>query len=174
MDLNNIQLSGSQLAGLYTSTLVELDGEKVNAVIPQPAPAADIRAETPAVLGQNARGILIVTSDPSAPFLADADLAFLTNVLGACNLGLGDVAILNWLRMEDPKGVEIAAHLNATKVLLFQVTPGVFGLPANFPAFQVQALGGRTYLHAPALPQIAADKELKKSLWLSLKKLFDV
>ncbi|RYY66857.1 MAG: hypothetical protein EOO12_02980 [Chitinophagaceae bacterium] len=190
MDLNDIQLSGSQLAGLYAQSLVEITpagGAATPLPVPRetpapPAPAAPKAAapapsgtpQTPAFLGQNSRGILVVTDEAGAPYLADADLAFLTNVLGACGLGLGDVAIVNWRRLEAPDGPALAAALQARQVLLFAVTPDTFGLPANFPPFQVQPLGDRTYVHAPALAGIAADKELKKALWLSLKKLFGV
>lgn len=193
MDLNDIQLSGSQLAGLYAQTLVELAPENGMAgpatptpppapkaapappAAPQPAPAAVAAAAAkPSFLGQNGKGILVITDDAGAPYLGDGDLAFLTTVLGACQLGLGDVAIVNWRRLEAPDGPTLAAELEARQVLLFQVTPDAFGLPAHFPAFQVQNLGGRTYVHAPALAEIAADKELKKALWTALKKLFGV
>ncbi|GAB4092404.1 hypothetical protein [Flaviaesturariibacter terrae] len=189
MDLNHIQLSGAQLAELYPNSLVELASPGTAAghgppapAAPKSAPAAAPAAAAPAAaatalpsyLGQNGKGILVVTADRDAPYLGDADLAFLTNVLGACSLGMGDVAIVNWRRLEAPDGPALSAALQARQVLLFDLTPADFGLPANFPPFQVQALAGRTYLHAPALGPIAADKELKKALWLALKKMFGV
>ena len=197
MDLNDIQLNGSLVAGLYAQSLVELNPGQASAeatapaapaapkAAPAPAPSAAAAPGTapsavapaaarPAFLGQNGRGILVVNDEAGAPYLTDADLTFLTNVLGACQLGLGDVAIVNWQRLGATDGLALATELDARQVLLFRVTPDAFGLPANFPAFQVQNLGGRTYVHAPALAQIAADKELKKALWLALKKMFGV
>ncbi|RYY99133.1 MAG: hypothetical protein EOO11_05920 [Chitinophagaceae bacterium] len=185
MNLNDIHLSPQQLAGLYGSSLVELASSTAPmapaapppAATPGAAPAAK-QAPAPAVatafLGQNQKGILVVTADPAAAYLADADLVFLTNVLGACNLGLADVAIVNWAHLDSPGGDALSAELAAKQVLLFGVTPDAFGLPVVFPPFQVQALAGRTYMQAPPLAAISADISQKKALWMALKKMFAV
>jgi hypothetical protein len=62
----------------------------------------------------------------------------------------------------------------AGSVLLFGIDPAGIGLPINFPQFQLQHFNKRSYLHAPTLAELEKDKEAKKQLWGSLKKLFAI
>lgn len=127
--------------------------------------------EAPRYLGNNQKGILIVVANDDAPFLSDTELAFLTSVLAACKLNIADTAIANFSK--DKKGyAEWASILSLNTTLLFGVSPTHFGLPMNFPHYQVQQFSKCTYIAAPALSIIEKNKELKKLLWVSLKKHF--
>ena len=46
-------------------------------------------------LGDNNKHIIILVNDVDAVYLRDEWLQFLTNILGACKLNIGDVAIIN-------------------------------------------------------------------------------
>ena len=159
MSLNNINLTSTLLVDLYANVLVECD------TISMP------EAEKPNYLGQNQKGILIVVANVDAAFLTDTEYAFLTSVLNACKLNIADVAIVNFLR-EKKVYSEWASILDTQSTLLFGVSPIDFGLPINFPHYQVQQFSKSTYIAAPSLAMIEKDKDSKKLLWFSLKKHF--
>lgn len=159
MSLNNINLPSTLLVDLYANVLVECDAMNM----PEPPKAV--------YLGKAQKGILIVVANQDAPFLSDTERAFLTSVLTACQLSIADTAIVNFSR--DKKSyAEWGSFLNINTTLLFGVSPIDFGLPINFPDFQVQEFSKSTYIAAPSLLSLEKDKELKKSLWVSLKKHF--
>jgi len=171
MNLNNIRFSARQVADLYNRDLIASEpGEG-----PEGPAAAQPEPESLTFLGQHARGILVVNSDPAAVYLSDEDLAVLTKMLEPNGFSLADVAIINWHRLPAQNGTALTERLGSQKVLLFGLTPEAFGLPALFPPFQVQPLGGRSYLHAPPLATLArADKEVKITFWNALRKLLGV
>lgn len=164
MSLNNIRLTPLQLTHLYPHALIETSE----------TPFRPASGGLPvSFLGSNEKNILVLTSSAEAVFLSETELHFLTTVLSACHKTLADVAIVNWLNTE--KNYEgIVDFFQSKLVFLFEVSPVDFGLPINFPPFQIQEFAGRTYLHAPALKKIEADKELKKKLWDALKKIFNI
>ena len=162
MSLNEIRLTPSVVADLYTDKLLYQQKAQQNNAAPS----------VPLFLGKNEKQILIVTIDHEAVFLADQHLAFLTTVLDACKLGLTDVAIVNWQNQDDETRAHLTELVGAKTVILFGIEPSLFGLPVNFPEFQVQELNKKTYMHAPALGNFENNVELKKKLWASLKKIF--
>lgn len=181
MSLNNISLSSHLVADLYQHTLV---GDTASAV-PQPArvspppgmPAATnaTPANTPVTfLGKNGKNILIVVNKPDVPYLSDSELDFLTKILTACQLGLGDVAIVNWSRLANPDASALATELGAKDVILFDTPPSLFGLPPATPMYTVMNLASRRFAAAPALTEIEKSREAKQQLWMALKQLFSV
>ncbi|MGZ3845164.1 MAG: hypothetical protein ACXVBH_03855, partial [Flavisolibacter sp.] len=97
----------------------------------------------------------------------------LTNVLAACKMSIADIGIINSNRSDESE-LQSIIDVEARDVILFGVEPPEIGLPINFPAFQLQAFNNRTYVKAPTLSEIEADKTLKGSLWTSLKGLFKI
>jgi DNA polymerase III psi subunit len=124
-------------------------------------------------LGNNQKSILVIVSHQNIPFLPDAELSFLTNILAACKLSIADIAIINNNGV-DQADLQTIINSEGRNVLLFGVEPLAIGLPINFPPFQLQQFNKRTYLHAPELSQIENDKGLKTKLWNSLKALFGI
>lgn len=167
MSLNSIVLPPYMVGKLYGSSLVD-----------QPANTASQKSgpdeKKIAFLGRNEKQILVVTANPDAAYLPDAELAFLSTVLEACGLGIADVAIVNHFKLDGLSYEALIGQLESKKVLLFGIDPVQFGLPVNFPQFQVQGFNGQTYVYAPHLAEIEKDVPLKKGLWMALKKLFSV
>jgi hypothetical protein len=161
MSLNNIQLKPSLVADLYKECLVETGVTSV--------------PETKQLkyLGNNYKKIIVVVSHQTVPVLPDEELGFLTNVLAACKLSIGDIGIINNQKVDQTDLQEII-HSEARNVLLFGVEPLAIGLPINFPTFQLQPFNNRTYLQAPSLTQIENDKALKAKLWNALKVMFGI
>lgn len=162
MSLNNISLPSQLIVDLYQHTLV---GGTATAM-PQKAPVP--------VLGKGEKNILIVVSQPQVPFLPDAELAFLTKVLTACNLGLMDVAIVNWQKLPHHDAEAVMEQVGAKAVILLDVEKELFRLPSGLPLYTVHTAEDRLFVTAPALHEIEKTKEAKGQLWLALKQLFGI
>jgi hypothetical protein len=143
-----------------------------------PEPAAPVIAAVPPTettwkfLGKNARQVLIVVDYQSALHIPDEDLGFLTQLLTACKLSLGDITLVNFLHYRQTAYQDVLEKFNSRQVILFGVDPLQWGLPINFPQFQQQAFAGRQFLHAPPLATIKADKLIKTKLWVALQPFF--
>jgi len=188
MSINNIALSDLLVTELYGNTALVPSSTPPVAANPapvpsQPTPAAIAAPAAPAepqgykFLGKNNRRITIIVDTPGAAFLSDPQLEFLTKILEACRMNIGDVAIVNHHAVP----VAIAAlrqQLQPQNILLFGIEPTAIRLPINFPEFKIQPYDQCTYLSAPPLQQLVANtpdaKLLKSKLWVCLKTLFDV
>jgi len=174
MSLNQINLTPQLLTELYANALIETHAIAV------PASVQPVEREKPAAtghinfLGNNRKQILVIVNDDRVTHLPDQELTFFTKVLGACELGLEDVAIVNWSHLPVKDYNVLLDELKSKKVLLFNLTPIEFGLPLHFPPFQTQEFDHRTYLQAPSLASIEQDVVAKKQLWTALKKLFSI
>ena len=128
-------------------------------------------------LGNNARNITILVNHSSELIVPDRHLDFLTRILLACKLNIGDVAIVN----EGNKFVDINTiqeYLSPQCLILFGIDPLEIKLPLNFPHFKIQQHANTTYLSVPSLDQLNIESEesklLKTKLWVCLKSLFEV
>ena len=173
MDINHVQLSDLAIAELYGDSLLITS----SAVPAAPIPAAPADSRDLKFLGKNSRHIAILVHSPASAFLPDDQLAFLTKILEACRMNIGDVAIINTATAS----VTIAAlkqQLHPESILLFGVESTAIRLPIQFPAFRLQPYDDCTYLSAPSLDLLVATSEesklLKSKLWVSLKTLFNV
>ena len=179
MSINKIDLSDAIIAELYSNKLIT-DTEKnknfnensnSSSAILNPKNENENRIK---FLGNNSKQILIALQYDDISYLPDHDLKFLSGILSACKLSLHDVAIINFKNHAESDYKTFTTPLKSKIVLLFDITPDAFGLPLNFPEFQLQAFDGATYLYAPSLMQIENDKTLKTKLWTSLKRLFNI
>jgi hypothetical protein len=160
MNLNNILLSPQLIADLYQHSLVE----GIATAVPQ-------KPVIPS-LGKAGKGILIVVNKPDVAYLPDSELDFLTKVLTACQLSLADVAIVNWSRLSHQDSSAVIEQFQATAVILFDLTPALFGLSPDLPTYTVHSIADKKFVIAPALHLIEQSKETKGQLWAVLKQLF--
>lgn len=180
MDLNHINLPPAALAGLYGETLVA--DHSVNSVpagfVQKKEPPSTVSAvdQIPAVrsLGNNQQRILVLVNVSDAVFLSDESLGFLTGILSACKLSMADIALVNLYHYPDIPYQTLLTDFKSRIVLLFDKDPASFGLPMNFPHYQLQAFNGNTFLYAPSLQDLEKDKVEKSKLWVSLKRLFNL
>jgi len=173
MSLKKITLPEILLADLYKNVLVlneEFDGEKKSDG-PRESETAGIK-----FLGNNLKNIFILVRHPSDVFLPERHLEFLTKILLACKLNIGDVAIIN----EGQEGLNInrlRKQLIANQVILFGIEPTQIKLPLNFPQFKLQSYANCTYLYVPSLDELNNDSEegklSKTKLWVCLKTMFE-
>lgn len=178
------QLPDFVLANLFPSNLVVVESAEKAPPISAPKSVA---IDPPTIsgplkerpekwyLGNNGKNIVILVQEPEAAFLNEESLDFLTKILGACKLNMGDVAVINMARYL-ANFAEIKKELNPISCLLFNVSAAMVKLPFTVPHYQVQHYGGCTFLMAPSLLQYygdSGDAKLEKTkLWVSLKLLF--
>ena len=161
MSLNNISLPAPLIVALYKNNLVQNNASAVPAKKPVP------------FLGKNEKRILIIVNKKETPFLPDAELQFLTQVLMACNLDLSHVAIVNSQNFNKESDLPFLEQFNPLKVLLLDVEPATFGFPqAAF--YTVSSHQHLPFVVAPSLSAIESSKEEKKGLWTALKQLFGI
>jgi len=128
-------------------------------------------------LGNNNKNIALLVNFTQAPVIPDLHLQFLSRMLEACKLNLGDVAILNQGQQSlDIK--QLKDQLHPSSLVLFGVKSADIGLPLNFPLFKPQVYDGITYLNVPGLELLNQDTEdgklLKSKLWVCLRQLFGI
>lgn len=163
--LNDIQLSNSMLAALYGHSLVQLDGGEKSPVSKNEPVGAPLK-----FLGNNSKKITILVNNTSHHFIPEDELAFLTKLLAACQMDMGDVAIVN---MAGSKIIvnEIIGQTQPSKII-------AFGKINNIPLFSVEKVNGIDTLSAPELKEMitetGAAKQLKSRLWAELKKMFGI
>jgi hypothetical protein len=128
-------------------------------------------------LGDNQKHIVILVNDIEAVYLRDEWLQFLSNILGACKLNLGDVAIVN--HANNPMlFADFQQQLAPKHFILFDVATQQIQLPFTMPFYQLQQFGSTQFLLAPSLALMLGNtdsvKMEKSRLWLSLKKMFNI
>ena len=173
MSLQNTILPDVLIADLYRNVFVippTPSNKKVEV-------AKEKEAQAIKFLGNNLKKIVIVVNQPSEVFLPERHLEFLSKILVACRLNIGDVAIVN----EGYQFVDIATikqELKANYVILFGLEPPDLKLPLNFPHFKIQNYDDVTYLSVPAFEALNVENEqgklLKTKLWVCLKTMFEV
>ncbi len=180
MGLNNIELPAFAVADLYQTTLVgnttgAVEKDAVTEKIKVPVAPVSEPGNEPAwrSLGNNQKNILIIVNSNEAVHLPDGELQFLTGILGACKLSLADVAIVN-INEQEASYKELTGFFKSRIVLLFDTAPASFGLPMNFPHYQIQAFANNSFLYSPSLKALENDRVEKSKLWVSLKRLFNL
>ena len=171
MALNDIQLNSALLVGMYRNSLVEMKDSQPM----QPTPKKGREeASLPArkYLGEFRKNILLIVRYDLATYLPDAQLNFITSILGACKLGLTDVAILNIAHSPGEGYKQVQEKFKSNITILFGLSPQEFEMPMDFPEFQVQPFNNCTFLHTPALEKLENDKVLKSKLWVCLRRVF--
>ncbi|NCI47922.1 hypothetical protein [Sediminibacterium soli] len=165
------------IAELYKNSLVILDGgQPVEETIVREEPVSvPEKKEKQWFLGSNVQKITLVVNEKEAAYLADDSLKFLTSILGACKLNLGDVAIVNY-RATAVDYAQVKEQLAPRSLILFGVSAQALRLPFTIPDYQVQSYDQCQFLIVPPLEKMLGDSQeakLEKSkLWLCLKKIF--
>ena len=128
-------------------------------------------------LGNNLKNVTIIVKDTESVYLREEWLQFLTNILGACKLNIGDVAIINQAHNK----INFSDILTATSprhLILFEVDCKEINLSFVIPTYQVQNYNNTTFLLAPSLSAMLGTtdevKIEKTKLWTSLKKMFGI
>lgn len=171
MSLNNLQLPRLLIAELYKNSLIDYSNSKnLEGTIPS-------TTKVYKTLGSNARRFCIAVDNPGVAFLQEEELLFITRMLTACNLNLGDVAIINH-GTEKINVIALKQQLQPFQILLFGIEPMAIMLPFNFTSFEPYEYENCTFLYAPPLADLNDEtpegKKLKRKLWDCLKTMFQI
>ncbi len=166
MSINSLELPVTLVAEMYKNHLVEIHEEAVSKE--QKTVPRKLK-----ILGENKSHILFVVQHASLAFVNDEELAMLTRMLNACKLSLADVAIVN-IGSGQTDYKEMITTLKSRIIFLFGVEPPAFGLPINFPMYQVQKFNNVSFIHAPALSELLNNELEKSKLWLTVKSIFSI
>ena len=162
------------VADLYHSSLIDMNENSVNKAATESTETGPVSLPGWKWLGENQKNVLIIVNYQDAVHLPDNDLVFLTGIIGACKLSMADVAVVNLNNHPQSSYKELVVFFKSKIVLLFAVEPASFGLPMNFPHFQIQPFAGNSFLFSPSLKELETDKVLKSKLWVCLKRLFNL
>lgn len=166
MELNSIQLPVHVIAELYKDTLVEREiGQKT---VPDQVPNDFV------YLGNNKKNILVCVNYPAVLHVPEEQLNFLTMMFTACKLSIADVAIINLKNYNSQPYKKIITKLKPAIAFLFGIAPVEFGLPVNFPEYQLQPFNNCSFLYSPSLNELESDKLSKSKLWVCLRKIFSI
>ena len=177
MSLNSIKFETTDIALLFKNSLVDINEKKKESSKPDansPIGNKDSAGAEWKYLGENKKKTLIVVRYDNAVHLPDKQLSFLTKLLTACHLNLADVAIFNFQNHDASQFNDIINYFKPKAVLLFETKPNEFGMPMNFPDFQVQAYKDSVFVSSPSLETIEPNKDLKGKLWVCLKKIYNL
>ena len=187
MNSENNLLPPFVIASLYKDDLVLVDAKECNKRPPNTYTKKSA-ATTPAVeealpikpigfLGDNQKKITILLKDSSAVHVADESLQFLTAILAACKLNMGDVAIVNTAN-QAINYAQIKTELQPNTIILFDIAAASIALPFEVPQYQVQQYDNCTLLFSAPLQSMLvktdAAKLEKGKLWNALKKTFNI
>lgn len=182
MNPENSLLPPFAIASLYKDELVLIDDQKSNnANKPKKGEAvvtAPQEIQKPiSYLGDNQKKITILLQDTTAVHLADESLQFLTAILAACKLNMGDVAIVNTVH-QPVQYTQIKTELKPSTIILFDISTASIALPFEVPHYQVQQYDNCTLLFSAPLQSMLvktdAAKLEKGKLWNALKKTFNI
>jgi hypothetical protein len=182
MNPENSLLPPFVIASLYKDELVLIDDQKSSNANKTKKGEAVVTApqeiQKPiSYLGDNQKKITILLQDTTAVHLADESLQFLTAILAACKLNMGDVAIVNNVH-QPVQYTQIKTELKPSTIILFDISTASIALPFEVPHYQVQQYDNCTLLFSAPLQSMLvktdAAKLEKGKLWNALKKTFNI
>jgi len=192
MKFEEIQLPPNHIASLYKDTLVVIEqpNRNLNNGFKEENPKKETAAlknnnveeatsnSNPNYLGNNEKQIAILVNDETAPIIREEWLQFISNILSACKLNLGDVAIIN-LHNQSTTYEHLQQKLNTKYCIVFTQALQKINLPFIIPAYQIKEFNGCTYFPAEPLENYLVanaqkSNQAKRNLWNGLKSMFHI
>ena len=101
-------------------------------------------------------------------------MKFLYDLLTACQLTMGDIALVNFFHNNTITYRELMVQLQPKKILIFGISANDLDLPFTIPFFQMQNFQEQVYMISPSIEELQMNIELKKQLWACLQKIFNI
>jgi hypothetical protein len=164
----------SPIASPVTEKIVPKATTKVK---PVTVAAISPEADKEWYLGNNGKYIVVVIKEAGVAFINDKHLQFLSNILNACKLNLGDIALVNHANYPLSYAA-LKEKLQPKYVLVFDLETKDIVLPFTIPHFQVQQHDNCKFLFSTSLTKMDGDSQEakieKSKLWMSLKNMFQL
>ena len=106
--------------------------------------------------------------------LSPSDLLFLERILKAVNLDISGVDLLNVYGVSDVDFAAVLRHKHIHHFITFGVPFQRINLDIMMDRYQPVRFDGITFLMADSLPVVEANPTLKRLLWNSLKRVFEL
>jgi len=176
MGINDLQLSPEMIAFLYPETLVTLPLAASNRTFPGTAKVRFPDHSHYTFSGKNLRSICVLVSTPEGASISAQNLSFLQKILEACKCTLDDIALIH-IHGQEPEMEKLKTQFNPRIILFWGFLPEIplpNPLTDMVPAF---------WEHITLLSVTNADlmsgnnpeaQGLKRKLWTSLKKIFNL
>jgi hypothetical protein len=141
--------------------------------LPEPKP----ENATQWFLGNNDKKVTILIKEVDVAFINEQHLQFLSNILNACKLNLGDIALVNHLN-HPLVYADLKQKLQPKFIIAFDLQTKEIQLPFTIPNYQVQHHDNCKFLFASSLKTMEGDSQAakleKSKLWMSLKNMFQL
>jgi len=177
MGINDFSLTDEIIAALYPESLVSEKTIGPGKKIPVKAGNPSTPIAPYPFLGQNSRSICFLVHYPDNEFIPGDQLVFLLKILTACKCSLDDIALVNTAKTQ-VKTDELKRQLHPGIIFLWGLIPGWAEITNGFPDMSLSQVDGITVIpvtHAEQMSRENAEAvELKRQLWVSLKKLFSL
>ena len=166
MSIDDIPLPAFLYHSIFGKSLVDL----------KPGITEPAAREEPGInfLGGNEKKIVILFNDSQNKFLADIQVNFLFDLVTACQLTIGDIALVNFFHNNTITYRELTARLQPRKILIFGIPAKDLDLPFAIPYFQIQNFQEQVYMISPSIQELQMNTELRKQLWACLQKIFNI
>lgn len=159
MGINELELNPLLIASLFLDSLVVTDA-----------------ATGPSIAGKggNRQNISFLVDEPQE-LQTEKNLTFLLRILNPCKLGIDDVYIVN-IAKRPVQFTEYVKEIKPRIIFCWGILPSAVGLDNGLPDFSVTVVNGISVIpvHSIEIMQTASPEstELKKRLWVCLKKIF--
>lgn len=176
MSFDQIILPKTVILEMYKDNLVGPIAEDVKKIVDVLKNVAPPSKQTTNFLGKNLKNIVVLVHYPEVVYLPDEPLDFLSKILLACKLDIGDIAIINTARSQANQ--ENINTLHAKSLLIFGECPSNIPGDKKLDFFTPLNKEGLSVMTAPPLEKLylttSESKQLKSKLWLSLQQFFNL
>jgi hypothetical protein len=177
MGINDLQLSPEIVALLYPETLVTSHRPVSKNKPPDSGPNQPPDKSLYSFSGKNLRSICVIVSTPDGGTISEEILSFLQKILEACRCTPDDIALIH-IQGQQPDMEKLKSQFSP-RIILF------WGLQPEIPGFQypLPDMVSVQWENITLLPVANADlmsrnnpeaQDLKRKLWTSLKKIFNL
>lgn len=177
MSFTDITLPASVMGDIYKNNLVEIDDNRNKIQQKSNEGRQEIQPVALLYLGKNLKDILVFVNYPEEVFLPQGQLEFLGKILAACNLNIGDIAIVNMANQQTDHNSFIKA-LNPKSVIIFGAYNQAIMGNQELAFFSPAVIGEISVINAPALEKLSQQdnegKQLKSLFWNCLKQFFNL
>lgn len=147
--------------------LVLLQAEEIAPIADTRPPVRSEDIPKPALIKHK---VLLLADEDLSP----SDLLFLERILKAVNLDIAGVDLLNVYGVSDVDFAAVLRHKHINHFITFGVPFQRINLDIMMDRYHPIRFDGITFLMADSLPVIEANQALKKLLWNSLKRVFEL
>lgn len=123
--------------------------------------------------GENNRFVLVLHVDETVKFINQEEKEFLMRMLAALKLTEQSIALVNLAHYKGTNLKQLKDFFACNKVLAFGIEPSGLQL-SNTVMYALTDYDAQQLIFADALADLKNDDQKKRTLWMELKKMFNV